>query len=70
MPIMTWAMLAVFVLGGFETYRRQMGRERALREVALRSPRGGDPVLLPEDLRMFEMSATDRAATLVRAATH
>jgi hypothetical protein len=122
MPIMTWVMLAVFVLGGFETYRRQMGRERALREVALdgeevlfpllsvsryrqtwtvryertpgfsvnahepapplitlrdgkqylvalRSPRGGDPVLLPEDLRMFEISATDRAATLVRAAT-
>jgi hypothetical protein len=122
MPILLWVMLAVFVLGGFESYRRQMGRERALREVALdgeevllpllsvsrhrqtwtvryertpgfgvnaheaappltalrdgkqylvalRSPRGGDPVLLPEDLRVFEMSAIDRAATLVRAAT-
>jgi hypothetical protein len=122
MPIMTWVLLAVLVLGAFESYRRQIGRERALREVALdgeevllpllsmsrhrqnwtvryertpgssvnafeqapplialrdgkqylvalRSARGGDPVLLPEDLRLFEMSASDRAATLVRAAT-
>jgi hypothetical protein len=117
-PTLSWAIDA----GGFESYRRQIGRERALREVALdgeevlfpllsvsrhrqtwtvryertpgfgvnahegappltalrdgkqylvglRSPRGGDPVLLPEDLRVFEMSADDRAATLVRAAT-
>jgi len=122
MPIMIWVMLAVFVLAGLESYRRQIGREGALREVALdgeevllpllsmsrhrqtwtvryertpgasvnafeaapplialrdgkqylvalRSARGGDPVLLPEDLRVFEMSASDRAATLVRAAT-